>query len=70
MIQARIFDSEEGHLDWKCYQPASKVKLKIKDQVLEGSGYAKQLIITIPPWEIPMNELRWGRFGSGENKMV
>lgn len=70
MIEARIFDSEEGYLDWKCYQPASKVKLRINDRILEGRGYAEQLVLTVPPWKIPMNELRWGRFGSDENNLV
>ena len=66
MIQTRIFDSAEGFLDWKCFQPASKVQLRINDTVLEGRGYAEQLILTVPPWRIPMDELRWGRFGSDE----
>ena len=70
MIQARIFDSEEGFLDWKCFQPASKVQLNMGDRVLEGRGYAEQLILTVPPWKIPMDELRWGRFGSFENNIV
>jgi hypothetical protein len=70
MIQARLFDSKDGFLDWNCYQPSSKVKLKINDTLLEGNGYAEQLILTAPPWKIPMDELRWGRFGSAENSMV
>ena len=70
MIQARIFDSEEGFLEWKCFQPASKVQLKINNSVLDGRGYAEQLILTVPPWKIPMNELRWGHFGSDENIMI
>jgi len=70
MIQARLFDSEEGYLDWICYQPASKVQLKISDRLLEGRGYAELLILTVPPWKIPMHELRWGRFGSDETNMV
>lgn len=70
MIQARIFDSEEGYLDWTCFQPASKVRLEINGLVLKGSGYAEQLILTVPPWKIPMDELRWGRFGTGESNMV
>jgi hypothetical protein len=70
MIQARLFDSEDGFLDWNCYQPSSKVKLKIGGNLLEGNGYAEQLILTAPPWKIPMDELRWGRFGSAENNMV
>ena len=70
MIQARLYDSEEGFLDWNCYQPSSKVKLKINGTLQEGNGYAEQLILTVPPWKIPMDELRWGRFGSDENNMV
>ena len=64
IIQTRIIDSEHGYIDWKCYQPASMVELKIGDNLFKGRGYAEQLILTILPWKIPMNELRWGRFGS------
>jgi hypothetical protein len=70
MLQAKIYDSEYGSLDWKCYQPTSKVQLKIGDKYLAGKGYAEQLILTTPPWNIPMDELRWGRFGSNENTIV
>jgi hypothetical protein len=69
-LQARLFDSEEGYLDWNCFQPASKVRLRINDRILEGIGYVEQLILTAPPWNIPMNELRWGRFGSSEYQLV
>jgi len=69
-IQSKIFDSEDGYLDWKCYQPASKVRLKIKDREVEGRGYVEQLILTVSPWKIPMDELRWGRFVSDENNLV
>jgi len=70
MIQTRIYDSEDGYLDWKCFQPASKVQLGINGSVLDGRGYVEQLILTVPPWKIPMDELRWGRFGSDENNLV
>jgi hypothetical protein len=69
-VQSRIFDSEEGYLDWFCFQPVSKVKLKIKGKSIEGSGYAEQLIMTVPAWKIPMDELRWGRMVSDENNLV
>lgn len=70
MVQARLFNSEEGFLDWKCYQPASQVQLRISDILLEGRGYAEQLILTAPPWKIPMDELRWGRFGADDFNIV
>jgi hypothetical protein len=69
-IQARIHDSDEGYLDWFCFQPASKVQLIINGKSLLGKGYAEQLIMTVPAWKIPMDELRWGRFVSEENNLV
>lgn len=69
-IENRIYDSGNGYLDWKCYQPASRVKLKIKGRMLEGIGYAEQLVLTALPWNIPMNQLRWGRFHSPMDTLV
>ncbi len=69
-LKSRLIDSEEGQLNWYCLQPASNVLLRIKNKVLEGRGYAEQLILTIPPWNIPMHELRWGHFGSNEYQLV
>ena len=69
-LQARIFDGDDGFIDWHCFQPASIVQLKIKDKIIEGNGYVEQLILTTPPWQISMNELRWGRFRSLHDTMV
>lgn len=69
-IDQRVFDSEEGFLDWHCYQPSSEVTLKINGKKKYGRGYAEQLILTAPPWNIPMDELRWGRFGSDAGSFV
>jgi len=69
-LKSRIFDSEEGYLDWNCFQPASIVKLIINGNVIEGKGYAEQLILTTYPWHIPMNDLRWGRFHSVNDTLV
>ena len=69
-VQARIFESSEGFLDWECFQPASKVILKLMGRSLEGLGYAERLTLAISPWKIPMDELRWGHFNSTENNMV
>jgi len=69
-VSTRLFESEEGYLDWTSHQPASNVTIKYKERSVEGRGYVEQLILTTPPWKIPMNELRWGRFGSSENQLV
>lgn len=69
-LSARLFESPEGGLQWNCFQPASLVKIKINNKEFSGQGYAEQLILTVEPWKIPMNELRWGRFVAGENNLV
>jgi hypothetical protein len=69
-LYTRIFESEEGYVDWNCFQPASNVHLKIKDRETNGKGYAEQLVLTVEPWKLPMKELRWGRYGSLEDHMV
>lgn len=69
-VSAKIVESDAGYLDWKCYQPASEVKLEFDGKVIYGKGYAEQLLLTIPVWEIPMNELRWGHFGAENDHVV
>jgi hypothetical protein len=69
-LHARLFDADEGYLDWFCHQPASRVRLNIGDRVLNGDGYVEQLILTAPPWHIPLDDLRWGRFRSANDTMV
>lgn len=69
-VSARLFDSEAGYLDWRCHQPAARVQLTVGGKTLRGAGYVEQLILTAPPWKIPLAELRWGRFGSEGHQMV
>ena len=38
--------------------------------VLRGLGYAEHLSMTIPPWRLPIDTLRWGRFLSPERSVV
>lgn len=70
MLQARIFESEEGTVDWICYQPASEVHLRVTDKELAGKGYVERLILSVPPWRIPFDELRWGRFATVDESLV
>lgn len=69
-IQSRLFDSSSGYLDWNCHQPLSEVTLELEGRSIKGKGYAEQLILTVPPWKMPLDELRWGRFGSEKNYLV
>ncbi len=70
-IHSRLFDSDNGVLDWNCVQPQSKSIVNIgMDNKYEGFGYAEKLSLTIEPWKIPMSRLRWGRFVSETDYLV
>lgn len=58
----RVWDIEgAGTMQWKCLQPLGRASVQIgKRAPLEGLGYVEQLTLTIPPWKLPFNELRWG----------
>lgn len=69
-IQTRLFETPDGYMDWNCYQTKSDVQLVFQGRKLHGTGYVEQLQATIPPWQLPMSELRWGRFGSNHHHLV
>lgn len=71
-IQARLYESNKGYLDWNCYQPKSKVELYLNnsEKRIFGSGYAEELVMTITPWYLPMDELRWGHYYDDSNSVV
>jgi hypothetical protein len=35
-----------------------------------GLGYAECLTLTVPPWQLPMHQLRWGRFVSQRDSLA
>lgn len=57
-----MYEEKGGSVIWDCVQPRSRVKVSIGNRELEGLGYAECLKVTIPPWQLPLKELRWGRF--------
>jgi len=63
---ARLLDSDEGCLDWWCEAPAATVT--IDPPGIQGVGYAERLTLTVPPWRLPISELRWGRWSCAETR--
>jgi hypothetical protein len=57
-IQRRLFESADGIVDWTCEMPRATTRI---GEVC-GDGYAEVLHMTVPPWKLPIDELRWGRF--------
>lgn len=70
-LRARLHESEAGWLDWHCHQPVSRCRIELQGEPpIEGWGYAECLEMTLPPWKLDFDELRWGRFAHPDNPLV
>lgn len=58
----RLLETDEGYVDWACVAPAATVN--------GGEGYLERLELTIVPWRLPMETLRWGRYAGGGDSLV
>jgi hypothetical protein len=58
----RLLDTPSGTLDWSCDAPGAHVAIESGGVQIEGSGYAEHLVLAMPPWKLPIDELRWGRW--------
>ena len=69
-FQYTVYEDASGSVLWNCLQPRASVHLRIGNRELAGLGYAECLTVTLPPWQLPMSQLRWGRFVSPEDSLV
>jgi hypothetical protein len=53
-------------LDWHCLTPCAPAR--IND--VSGLGYVEHLTLTVPPWDLPIRTLRWGRFTCPSHSLV
>jgi hypothetical protein len=66
-----LLDDEHGTIMWRCRQPGGRVTLHLPDgSIMVGLGYAEELEMTVAPWALPFEELRWGRFVSEHRSVV
>ncbi len=61
-LQVRLMAQGDYFLNWHPHQPRSIFDVQIGTRRFHGSGYAETLETNIPPWRLPLSELRWGRF--------
>jgi hypothetical protein len=70
-IKRTLLESSAGKIEWNCLQPRARAEITLGENVrLVGLGYVEQLTMTVPPWRLPFDELRWGRFLSAEDALV
>jgi hypothetical protein len=65
-----LLDLPEGRLEWSCIAPRCSARFRIGGGEFHGWGYVEQLRLTIPPWRMPLQCLRWGRFVNATDSLV
>ena len=61
-----LLDDESGLIAWHCLMPRARARFGLRS----GFGYAERLTLTVPPWKLPIDTLRWGRFSSASDWIV
>ncbi len=69
-ISRTLYECPEGALIWRCLLPFARATVACHGSVLRGSGYVEHLSLTLPPWTLPLDTLRWGRFLTGAHSVV
>jgi hypothetical protein len=70
-VRRTLLDSADGKIEWDCLHPRADAEVIFgRGRKLAGLGYVEHLTMTIPPWRLPFEELRWGRFLSGGDALV
>jgi hypothetical protein len=58
-----LYSGEAGSVEWSCVMPHARAEVEVDGgRIVRGLGYAEELRMTIAPWDLPLEELRWGRF--------
>jgi len=70
-VERMILDCADGRIFWRCVAPLAEAEISFpNDNTIRGLGYCEQTLISIPPWKIPIDQLRWGRFLAEDEYVV
>ncbi len=69
-VERTLIDDARGHVRWSCLQPLAEVEVRVGRRTLRGAGYAEHVSLTLAPWRLPIDELRWGRALLGGHSVV
>jgi hypothetical protein len=70
IIRSLYKDSENNELIWNCHHPKALTEIIYNGNIYKGFGYAETLFSQIKPWNLPIDELRWGRFLSDSYTLI
>ena len=64
----RLLDCADGTVEWHCESARGDVSVECSDrETLRGAGYVECLNVTLPPWRLPIDTLRWGHWMSASS---
>ena len=68
-IAERLMDDNTGALEWHAQVPAGSVAVSLRGEApMRGLGYAGRILLTVLPWQLPIRELRCGRWMDADAK--
>jgi hypothetical protein len=63
-------DNGNNELIWNCHHPKALAEIIYNGSIYKGFGYAETLFSPIEPGNLPIGELRWGRFLSDSYTLI
>jgi hypothetical protein len=61
-VSRTLIERADGFIRWECLSPRADAVVTVGAETVRGTGYVERLTMTLPPWRLPMDTLRWGRF--------
>ncbi len=65
-----LWSDARGAVRWRVLASRAQVNGHIHGHPFSGRGYAEKLTVTVAPWHLPLDALRWGRFVSPDHSAV
>ena len=65
-VTVTLLDGPDGRITWECIAPSARARFSRGGTSRWGAGYAERITMTLPPWDLRIDELRWGRWMSDD----
>jgi hypothetical protein len=69
-VDRTLLDDPAGFVRWHCLMPRATATVRFGATTITGLGYAELLSMTLPPWRLPCDVLRWGRYVAPDDDAV
>ncbi|MHB1095553.1 MAG: hypothetical protein ACYC3F_05205 [Gemmatimonadaceae bacterium] len=63
-VTVTMLDDARGRVTWECLAPSALMRATDDGVIRKGTGYVERITMSVLPWEMPIDELRWGRWMS------